>query len=91
MQQKKPDWLAQLEKDGYVVLSGLVPKAACVEFCEQALQWLEKFPHGFKRGDRSTWTQEHLPFGVTWVASRIPSPSLSALSVTLQRKVVLTT
>lgn len=58
----KPEWLTTLEREGYVVVPNIVPKEACKEFCEQALQWLEKFPHGFRRDDRSTWDGWHLPF-----------------------------
>lgn len=61
----KPQFLIDLERDGYVVVPGAVPPEACAEFREQALQWLEKFPNGFDRNDRSTWTAEHLPYGVT--------------------------
>lgn len=61
----KPAWLLTLERDGVVVLPNIIPKADCEEFCEEAIKWLEKFPHGFKRDDRSTWTAEHLPYSVT--------------------------
>ncbi|KKY37934.1 putative phytanoyldioxygenase [Diaporthe ampelina] len=60
-----PDWQLQLERDGFVVLPNRVSAEDCAEFREQALSWLEKFPHGFKRDDRSTWTSEHLPYSVT--------------------------
>lgn len=60
-----PDWQLRLEQDGFVVLPQRVSAEDCAEFREQALSWLEKFPHGFKRDDRSTWTSEHLPHSVT--------------------------
>ncbi|KAJ4417683.1 hypothetical protein N0V82_006044 [Gnomoniopsis sp. IMI 355080] len=60
----KPEWQTRLEEDGYVVVPGVVSAADCAEFREEALRWLEKFPHGFKREDRSTWTAEHLPYSV---------------------------
>lgn len=63
----KPDFLATLERDGFVVVPGVIPAAACEEFQESALSWLEGFPFGFKRDDRSTWTAEHLPYSTTWV------------------------
>lgn len=61
----KPDWQLRLERDGFVVLPNRVSVEDCAEFREQALSWLERFPHGFKRDDRSTWTSEHLPYSVT--------------------------
>lgn len=61
----KPDWLSTLEKDGFVVVPGLVSAEDCAAFREQALQWLESFPHGFNRDDKSTWTLENLPYGIT--------------------------
>lgn len=61
----KTQWLIDLERDGYVVVPNVIPKEACAEFRESALQWLESFPYGFKRDDRSTWTDQHLPFGAT--------------------------
>lgn len=65
MADSRPDWQLQLERDGFVVLPNRVSAEDCAEFREQALSWLEKFPHGFKRDDRSTWTSEHLPYSVT--------------------------
>lgn len=59
----KPQFLQDLERQGYVVVPNVVPQASCEEFKEDALTWLESFPHGFKRDDQSTWTEEHLPFG----------------------------
>ncbi|WOO78371.1 uncharacterized protein LOC62_02G001919 [Vanrija pseudolonga] len=61
----KPDFLATLERDGFVVVPGVIPAAACEQFQESALSWLEGFPFGFKRDDRSTWTAEHLPYSTT--------------------------
>lgn len=60
----KPEWQQKLEQDGFVVVPGVVSPQDCTEFCEEALNWLEKFPHGFKRDDRSTWTSENLPYSV---------------------------
>lgn len=67
MSPAKPDWLSDLERDGYVVVQGVIPKQDCAEFRDEALKWLEKFPHGFKKDDRSTWTDEHLPHSITYV------------------------
>lgn len=59
----KPQFLADLERDGYVVVPHVVPQSSCNAFVESAWSWLESFPNGFKRDDRSTWTAEHLPSG----------------------------
>jgi hypothetical protein len=61
----KPQFLIDLERNGYVVVPRAVPAEACAEFRDEALAWLEKFPYGFKRGDPATWTEDHLPQGVT--------------------------
>ena len=61
----KPNWLETLKRDGYVVVPNVIPDAACDEFQESAWEWLESFPWGFKRDDRSTWVADKLPYGVT--------------------------
>lgn len=61
----KPEWLTSLERDGFVVVPGVVSQDDAAEFREEALRWLERFPHGFKRDDRSTWTANNLPYGIT--------------------------
>lgn len=48
MSTAKPQWQVDLERDGYVVVPGVVPARDCAEFREEAQQWLEKFPHGYK-------------------------------------------
>ena len=58
---QQPQWLSDLERDGFVVVPQVIPKKSCDDFVESAWQWLEGFPNGFKRDDRSTWDAEHLP------------------------------
>lgn len=65
MGSSSPDWQLRLERDGFVVLPNRISAEDCAEFREEALSWLERFPHGFKRDDRSTWTSQHLPYSVT--------------------------
>lgn len=48
MSASKPQWQVDLERDGYVVVPEVVPARDCAEFREEAEQWLEKFPHGYK-------------------------------------------
>lgn len=64
MGNANPDWQSQLEQDGFVVVPSRIPLDQCAEFREEALGWLEKFPHGFRWDDRSTWTSRHLPWGI---------------------------
>ena len=59
----RPEWQADLEENGYAVVRNVIPKQSCDDFVESSLKWLETFPHGFKRDDRSTWKTEHLPWG----------------------------
>jgi hypothetical protein len=65
MTNAKSGWLQTLEKDGFVVIPGLVSEADCDAFQESAWSWLESFPWGFKRDDRSTWVADKLPYSVT--------------------------
>lgn len=57
----KKQFLVDLERDGYVVVPGVIPQSACDGFQEAALSWLEAFRYGFKRDDKSTWTAQNLP------------------------------
>ncbi|CZT15192.1 uncharacterized protein RCC_01073 [Ramularia collo-cygni] len=59
----KPQFLIDLERDGYVVVPKVIPPKSCDDFIASAWSWLESFPHGFKRNDISTWTADHLPYG----------------------------
>ncbi|KAK6909667.1 hypothetical protein L486_00686 [Kwoniella mangroviensis CBS 10435] len=61
----KPQFLIDLERDGYVVVPNVISKEQCKEFQQKAWEWLESFPYGFKRDDKSTWTNEHLPYSTT--------------------------
>ncbi|KIR55925.1 hypothetical protein I315_01807 [Cryptococcus gattii Ru294] len=61
----RPSFLNDLERDGYVVVPGIIPESTCDEFISEAWDWLESFPYGFKRDDKSTWTSEHLPYSTT--------------------------
>ncbi|GMK55917.1 hypothetical protein CspeluHIS016_0209730 [Cutaneotrichosporon spelunceum] len=55
----KPQFLIDLERDGYVVVPNVIPKEECAAFRDAALEWLESFPYGFSattgaRGPMST-------------------------------------
>ena len=34
--ETKPDWLANLDRDGFCVVPGVIAKEACSEFCDEA-------------------------------------------------------
>ncbi|KAF4313959.1 Phytanoyl-CoA dioxygenase [Botryosphaeria dothidea] len=55
------DWRDDMFRDGYAVVKGAVPPERCEKYIDDMYAWLEKFPYGFKRDDKSTWTPEHLP------------------------------
>lgn len=54
------DWRDDFERDGYVVVPA-IPREKALQYRERAFDWLEAAGHGFKRGDPSTFKQEHLP------------------------------
>lgn len=55
------DWRDDLFRDGFVVVKGAIPTEKADYYVDQMFKWVEKFPFGFDRNDRSTWTPEHLP------------------------------
>jgi len=59
--EKYGDWRDDLFKDGFAIIRNAVSPENAAGYVEQMTQWLEKFPLGFDRNDRSTWTEEHLP------------------------------
>ncbi|KAE9989013.1 hypothetical protein EG328_003330 [Venturia inaequalis] len=55
------DWRDDLFRDGYVVVSGVLEQGKCDKYIQDMFSWLEKFPYGFDRNNKETWTEEHLP------------------------------
>ena len=55
------DWRDDLFRDGFVVVKGVIGKEKANYYVDQMFKWIERFPFGFDREDRSTWTPEHLP------------------------------
>ncbi|GAA5856546.1 hypothetical protein JCM8547_005858 [Rhodosporidiobolus lusitaniae] len=55
------DWRNDLARDGYAIIRGAVPEERALSYRDRAYEWIAKFPLGFDRDDKSTWTQEHLP------------------------------
>lgn len=55
------NWIHDLEVNGWAVVKGAVPESRADAYAAEALEWLEKFPLGFKRDDPTTWDRAHLP------------------------------
>ncbi|RDW79243.1 putative phytanoyldioxygenase [Aspergillus mulundensis] len=55
------DWRDDLFKNGFVVVKNVIPKERCDYYIAKMFEWAERFPWGFDRNDKSTWTPEHLP------------------------------
>ncbi|ORY34554.1 hypothetical protein BCR39DRAFT_556072 [Naematelia encephala] len=56
-----PQWLKDLERDGFVVVKSVVPKERAAEYARQGEDWLEGLKFGYKRDDTSTWDVQKLP------------------------------
>ncbi len=55
------DFRDQLFQDGYAVVKGALSQEKAASYVEEMYNWLERFPLGFDRNDRESWTDEHLP------------------------------
>ncbi|KAI9740152.1 MAG: hypothetical protein M1834_004730 [Cirrosporium novae-zelandiae] len=55
------DWRDDLFNHGFAVVTDAVPQERCDYYIQSMYNWLEKFPFGFKKNDKSTWTPENLP------------------------------
>lgn len=56
-----PQWLKDLQRDGYAVVKGVISKEKAAEYALAGENWLEGFKLGYKRDDPSTWDVKHLP------------------------------
>lgn len=61
------DWRDQLVEDGYVVLKGTISQDKAKQYLDGMFDWLETFPYGFKKDDRSTWGPQNLPAHIKYV------------------------
>ncbi|KOC15069.1 hypothetical protein AFLA70_41g004500 [Aspergillus flavus AF70] len=59
---KHGDWRDEFDAKGYVVLKNVVPKERALYYRQKMLDWLGSFDNGFNINDRSTWTEENLPW-----------------------------
>jgi hypothetical protein len=64
VQKHHGDWRDQLVQDGYVVLKGVVPADRAQSYLDSIFNWLETFPHGFRKDDPSSWGPDHLPLHI---------------------------
>lgn len=55
------DWRDQLVEDGYVVIEGVISQEKADYYLNSMFSWLEGFPYGFKKDDRTTWGPQNLP------------------------------
>lgn len=55
------DWRDDLFRDGYVVVKNVLSEEKAEGYMERMFEWLETFPYGFDKSDKSTWTKECLP------------------------------
>ncbi|KAK7190497.1 hypothetical protein PSPO01_03472 [Paraphaeosphaeria sporulosa] len=58
---KHGDWRDDLYRDGYYVVKGVLPTEKAQSYVDRMFNWLESFPYGFKKDDKSTWNPKHLP------------------------------
>jgi hypothetical protein len=56
-----PQWLKDLQRDGFVVVKGVVTPEKAAEYAEKGEEWLEGFKLGYQRDDPSTWDVKKLP------------------------------
>ncbi|GAA6042635.1 hypothetical protein JCM8097_008256 [Rhodosporidiobolus ruineniae] len=56
-----PDWLVHFKKHGYAVVPDVITKEKAKGYISDWHSWLERYPLGYDRDDRSTWTADHLP------------------------------
>ncbi|GLI76566.1 hypothetical protein PoHVEF18_004839 [Penicillium ochrochloron] len=59
---KYGDWRDDLHEKGYVVLKNVVSEERALYYHQKMIDWLGSFDNGFDIKDRSTWTEENLPW-----------------------------
>ncbi|CAJ2500433.1 Uu.00g032860.m01.CDS01 [Anthostomella pinea] len=55
------DWRADLQRDGYAIVKGAIPRARAQEYQQKAYEWLTSFGNDLDFNDPSTWVKENLP------------------------------
>lgn len=60
-QTKYGDFRDEFYANGYAVIKGVLSKESAKGYQSKALDWLESFPLGFDRNDKSTWKKENVP------------------------------
>ena len=72
------DWRDQLIQDGFVILKNVISPDRARYYLDSLFDWLETFPYGFKKDDKSTWGPTHLPAHVKSVLS---TPCFSIINI----------
>ncbi|KAJ9137882.1 Phytanoyl-dioxygenase [Pleurostoma richardsiae] len=55
------DWRDDLIRDGFAVVKGVITPERAQYYLDSLFEWLETFPYGFKKDDKSTWGPANLP------------------------------
>ncbi|KAH7007692.1 phytanoyl-CoA dioxygenase [Ilyonectria destructans] len=59
---KSNDWMADLQRDGFAVVKGAIPRERAMEYQYRARQWLKSFGNDALDYDNpETWCKENLP------------------------------
>ncbi|KAK9417583.1 putative Phytanoyl-CoA dioxygenase [Seiridium unicorne] len=58
---KYNDWRADLQKNGFAVVKGAIPRDRALHYQEKAYDWLKSFGTALDFEDPSTWVKENLP------------------------------
>ena len=55
------DFRAELDKNGFIVIKGAIPRDRAVKYQEEAYEWLKSFPGSLNFNNPETWISENLP------------------------------
>ncbi|KAG4418322.1 hypothetical protein IFR04_008531 [Cadophora malorum] len=54
-------WLADLQRDGYVVVRNAIPRERAIAYQQKAFDWISELRPGFDVNNPDTFVKEHLP------------------------------
>jgi ectoine hydroxylase-related dioxygenase (phytanoyl-CoA dioxygenase family) len=55
------DWQVDVERDGFAVVKGAIPRDRAIQYQTKAYDWLKSFDTPLDFNDPSTWIKENLP------------------------------
>ncbi|KAF2488546.1 phytanoyl-CoA dioxygenase [Lophium mytilinum] len=58
---KYSDWRADLQKNGFAVVKGAIPKERAIQYQEDAYAWLKSFSTELDLNNPDTWIKQNLP------------------------------